>query len=153
MQPDIICLGEPMLEFNEQTDGRYLKGHGGDTSNAAIAAARQNASVGYLTQLGQDAFGTEFLELWQSEGVDTCHVRRRGDARTGIYFVSHDERGHSFTYMRKGSAASLMSPADLPQEYISGARILHVSGISQAISATAADTVFAAMDICRQAGG
>lgn len=142
-----------MLEFNEQTDGRYLKGHGGDTSNAAIAAARQNASVGYLTQLGQDAFGKEFLELWQSEGVDTCHVKQRGDARTGIYFVSHDERGHSFTYMRKGSAASMMSPSDLPLEYISGARILHVSGISQAISATAADTVFAAMEICRKAGG
>ena len=49
MQPDIVCLGEPMLEFNQQPDGRYLAGHGGDTSNTAIAAARQGARVGYLT--------------------------------------------------------------------------------------------------------
>jgi len=153
MYSDIVCLGEPMLEFNEQEDGRFLKGHGGDTSNAAIAAARQGASVGYLTRLGQDDFGDEFLKLWQHEGVDTSQVIRDPVARTGIYFVSHNEKGHSFTYMRKGSAASLISPPDIPEDYVSKARILHVSGISQAISASAADTVFAAIEICRNAGG
>ncbi|WP_434054173.1 MAG: sugar kinase [Roseibium sp.] len=153
MQPDIICLGEPMLEFNEQADGRFLKGHGGDTSNAAIAAARQGASVGYLTRVGRDAFADEFLQLWQSEGVDTSRVVQDPDAPTGIYFVSHNDNGHAFTYRRKGSAASLMTPADLPEDYIAGARILHVSGISQAISADAADAVFTAMDLCRNAGG
>ncbi|MET1416013.1 sugar kinase [Roseibium sp. HPY-6] len=153
MYSDIVCLGEPMLEFNEQKDGRFLKGHGGDTSNAAIAAARQGASVGYLTRLGQDDFGNEFLELWQREGVDTSRVIQDTEARTGIYFVSHTESGHSFTYMRKGSAASLMSPDDIPADYVSNARILHVSGISQAISDTAADAVFAAIEICRNAGG
>ena len=51
MQPQIVCLGEPMLEFNCQSDGRYLSGHGGDTSNCAIAAARQGAlSVGKAVQ-------------------------------------------------------------------------------------------------------
>ncbi|MEC7299611.1 MAG: sugar kinase, partial [Pseudomonadota bacterium] len=56
MTHDILCLGEPMLEFNQQPDGRYLPGHGGDTSNCAIAAARQGARVGYVTHLGADAF-------------------------------------------------------------------------------------------------
>ena len=50
MTPDILCLGEFLLEFNQQPDGNYLPGHGGDTSNAAIAAARQDAGVGYVTQ-------------------------------------------------------------------------------------------------------
>ncbi|MBN9671536.1 sugar kinase [Roseibium aggregatum] len=153
MQPDIVCLGEPMLEFNEQGDGRFLKGHGGDTSNAAIAAARQGASVGYLTRVGSDAFGEDFLRLWQSEQVDTSQIPVDSDAPTGVYFVSHDASGHSFTYRRKGSAASLITPADLSADYIAGARILHVSGISQAISETAADTVFKAIEVCRNAGG
>ena len=60
MQPDIIAYGEPMLEFN-QTGGAgsrsYLQGFGGDTSNAAIAASRQGARVGYLTALGDDVYG------------------------------------------------------------------------------------------------
>ena len=50
---DLICIGEPMMELNRQKDGSaYLAGHGGDTSNAAIAAARQGARVGYLTARG-----------------------------------------------------------------------------------------------------
>ena len=58
MQPEIVCIGEPMLEFNQVRGERsYLPGHGGDTSNCAIAAARQGASVGYWTALGADDFG------------------------------------------------------------------------------------------------
>ena len=89
MQPDIVCLGEPMLEFNRQADGRYLAGHGGDTSNCAIAAARQGASVGYLTRLGDDAFGDSFIALWAAEGVDASHVERDSQAHTAVYFVDH----------------------------------------------------------------
>ncbi len=147
--PDIICLGEPMLEFNQQSNGLYLAGHGGDTSNCAIAAARQGASTGYLTHLGDDAFGDSFMDLWQAENVDESQVRRNPDAHTGIYFVTHGPDGHRFSYFRKGSAASLMQPADLPEAYIAGAKILHVSGISQAISETAVDTVLAAIGIAR----
>ena len=61
MTPDILCLGEPLLEFNQQPDGNYLPGHGGDTSNCAIAAARQGAGVGYITQVGADTFGQSFM--------------------------------------------------------------------------------------------
>jgi len=147
--PDIICLGEPMLEFNQQEDGRYLPGHGGDTSNCAIAAARQGASTGYLCHIGADPFGDSFLELWAAEGVDTSHVKRDPDAHTGIYFVTHTEAGHQFSYFRAGSAASRMQPSDLPADYIAGAKILHVSGISQAISETAAESVSAAIEIAR----
>lgn len=147
--PDIICLGEPMLEFNQQADGRYLAGHGGDTSNCAIAAARQGASVGYLTHLGTDPFGDSFIELWAAEHVDASHVFRNPDAPTGIYFVTHGAQGHQFSYFRKGSAASLMRAADLPADYIANAKILHVSGISQAISETAAEMVLAAIGIAR----
>lgn len=156
MQPDILCLGEPLLEFNQvksaASQGQYLQGFGGDTSNAAIAAARQGAKVGYITAIGYDTFGDDFINLWKREGVDTSSVIRSTSAHTGIYFVSHSDKGHAFNYFRAGSAASLMTPADLPGNAISHAKILHVSGISQAISNSACDAVFAAMDIARAAG-
>ena len=66
--PDILCMGEPMLEFNQHpagADGQriYLEGFGGDTSNAAIAAARSGASTGYVTAIGTDGPG---MPSWRS---------------------------------------------------------------------------------------
>lgn len=153
MTPDILCLGEPMLEFNQQPDGTYLPGHGGDTSNCAIAAARQGASVGYVTHIGADTFGNSFMDLWKAEGIDTSTITQVDHAHTGVYFVTHGSDGHEFSYFRAGSASSLMGPDDLPKEALKAAKILHVSGISQAISATAADAVFRAIEIVKQAGG
>lgn len=149
---DIVCLGEPMLEFDQQVDGAYRRGFGGDTSNAAISAARQGARVGYLTRLGSDQFGDAFMDLWAAEGIDTSQVVRDPDYPTAIYFVTHDEHGHHFSYRRANSAASRMRPGDFPAGYIAAAHILHVSAISQAISASAADTVFDAIDIARANG-
>jgi 2-dehydro-3-deoxygluconokinase len=155
--PDLLCMGEPLLEFNRLPpgpDGRvlYLEGHGGDTSNAAIAAARQGASVGYVTAIGQDGPGQSFLQLWTQEGVDTTTVIRRPDAPTGIYLVTHDAAGHHFTFYRRGSAASRLRPEEVPEAAIRAARILHVSGISQAISESACDAVFHAIGVARSAG-
>lgn len=152
--PQILTLGEPLIEFNQTDPGepRYLQGFGGDTSNAAIAAARQGASVGYLTRIGTDAFGDLFAALWTAEGVDMRGVARVDDAHTAVYFVSHGPQGHTFSYLRAGSAASRMAPHDLPRELIENCRWLHVSGISQAISASACDSVFAAIHIARDAG-
>lgn len=154
MNPEIVCMGEPMLELN-QTDPkekRYLQGFGGDTSNCAIAAARQGGKVGYLTALGQDGFGDAFIELWRREGVDSSRVLRDPDAHTAVYFVTHGRSGHEFSYLRAGSAASRMKPEDVPADYIAAARALHVSGISQAISATACDAVFAAIAAAKSGG-
>ncbi|GIX09927.1 sugar kinase [Elioraea sp.] len=157
MSVDLLCMGEPMLEFNRQPDdgtGRalYLRGFGGDTSNAAIAAARQGVRAGYITAIGTDWAGDAFLRLWAEEGVDTATVIRDPEAPTGVYFVDHDARGHHFTFYRSGSAASRYTPAMLPEAAIRGARIFYASGISQGISASAADAVFRAIEIARAAG-
>lgn len=156
--PDLICLGEPMVEFNQQrtkdADGSdlYKAGFGGDTSNTAIAAARQGAKAGYVTALGADRFGDLLMELWRREEVDAAAVKRDPKAPTGIYFVTHGAAGHQFHYYRAGSAASRMTPADLPRDYLAGAKVLHVSAISQAISESACATVFAAMEAAKAAG-
>jgi 2-dehydro-3-deoxygluconokinase len=151
---DVAALGEAMVEFNQTRPGepQYLQGFGGDTSNAVIAAARAGARTTYLTRLGQDAFGDALEALWQREGVDTSGVERDPAAPTGIYFVTHGPAGHEFAYRRAGSAASRMTPQWLPRSLLRAAKILHVSGISLAISASARETVLEAMAEARRAG-
>ncbi len=154
---DLVCMGEPMLEFNEQptgADGRrlYLEGYGGDTSNAAIAAARQGAHAAYVTAVGRDPAGERFVELWRREGVDVSGVKRSDDRPTAVYFVTHGKAGHEFLYYRRESAASFIAPGDVPEAMIARAKIFYASGISQAISASAADAVFHAIGIARRNG-
>lgn len=150
---DIISLGEAMVEFNQgKSEAAYAAGFGGDTSNCVVAAARQGAKVGYISALGDDAFGEMLKGMWAEEGVDTSTVTTHPTASTGIYFVTHGPDGHHFTYYRKGSAAALMGPADIPAQAIEAAKIFHVSAISQAISETACDAVFAAIDVAKKAG-
>lgn len=155
---DIVALGEAMVEFNQRPQANaddaplYLQGFGGDTSNAAIAAARAGARVAYLTRLGTDRWGERLMALWQRENVATAGVLRDAQAPTGMYFVSHDAQGHHFSYARAGSAASRMQAQDLAHwgDGIAQSQWLHLSGISLAISASACDTAFAAMAHARR---
>ncbi|MBL8288021.1 MAG: sugar kinase [Rubrivivax sp.] len=152
---DIVSLGEPMVEFNQtgEPGGRaYLQGFGGDSSNFAIAAARQGARVAYVSALGDDPYGRMLRALWDREGVDHRGVATDAAAYTAIYFVTHDERGHQFHFFRSGSAASRMTPAALPRTLIEGAKVLHLSGISLAISGQACDTGYAAIEMAHAAG-
>ena len=154
---DVVALGEALVEFNQTRPGepQYLQGFGGDTSNAVIAAARAGARTAYLTRLGSDAFGQALLDLWAREGVDTTAVERDAQHPTGIYFVTHGAAGHEFSYLRAGSAASRMASAwllDAPAAVLQQCHILHVSGISLAVSASACDTAFEAMRVARAAG-
>ena len=153
--PALVSIGEPLIEFNRprEGDGRtWLQGFGGDSQNVAIAAVRQGTSAGYITSLGQDWMGDAFLELWQSEGLDASRVSRHPTAPTGVSFVTHGPAGHKFDYLRKNSAASLMTPETLPADYIAGARYFHLSAIGQAISDSARKTCDAAVSAARAAG-
>lgn len=149
---DILCLGEPLVEFNQVAGAEWRQGFGGDVSNVAVAAARQGASVGLVTRIGADRFGAMLDAMWKAEGVDTSLVTRDATAPTGLYFVTHGPEGHAFEYRRAGSAASRMTPEHLPPT-IAGAAILHLSGITQAISDSARATAEAAIESVRGAGG
>jgi 2-dehydro-3-deoxygluconokinase len=143
---DIVSIGEPLIEFNQTRPGEpaYLQGFGGDSSNMIIAAARSGARAAYVTRIGDDTFGRLFLRLWKEEGVDARGVAVVPHAPTGAYFVTHGPQGHVFSYLRAGSAASLIRPQDLPLDLIRQARVVHASGISMAISPSAAEAVLAA---------
>ena len=150
---DLLAIGEALVELNQPSEGApFVQGFGGDTSNAMIAAARLGADASYFTAIGADRFGQALTELWMREGVDASRIVVNGGAHTGLYFVSHGPEGHEFSYMRAGSAASRIGEQDLPVDRIRETKILHVSGISQAISSSAADAVFAAIDVAHGAG-
>jgi 2-dehydro-3-deoxygluconokinase len=154
MALDIVSLGEPLYEFAQipGEERKYLQGFGGDTSNAAIAAARQGAKVAYVTRLGDDEFGKQFMALWREEGLDTSGVGIDLEAHSGVYFIHYGQQGHVFSYLRAGSAASRMRAEHLPLGLIRSAKFLHASAISQAISASACDTVFAAIAAAKAGG-
>ena len=151
---DVVALGEPMVEFNQTRAGepRYLQGFGGDTSNMVIAAARLGARAAYVSRVGDDEFGRMLLDLWRAEGVGTEGIAVDPAAHTGVYFVTHGANGHVFSYLRAGSAASRMRPDELPLAVIRASRFVQASGISLAISASAADAVLAAFAEARAAG-
>ena len=145
---DIVSIGEPLIEFNQTRPGEpsYLQGFGGDTSNMAIAAARQGARAAYVTRVGDDEFGRLLRNLWAEEKVDASAVATDSSAHTGVYFVTHGPKGHVFSYARAGSAASRMGPEHLPMDLIRKGRFVHASGISMAISDSACDAVLAAFE-------
>lgn len=151
---DILGIGEPLIEMvrlPEMISGRpaYVQGFGGDTSTAMIAAARQGAEVGYISALGDDMFGDAMRVLWTREGVNHDHVLTRAGDPTGVCFIDPDPAGRKFTYARRGSAASLYQPDDLPEAAIAEARIIHLSGITLAISETMRSAALRAVEIAK----
>ncbi len=152
---DILGLGEPLIEMvrlPDDIDGRpaYVQGFGGDTSTAIIAAARQGVSTGYLSAVGDDVFGEALRGLWAREGVDHSHVLTRAGDPTGVCFIDPDPAGRRFTYARRGSAASLFGPGDVPETAIAGAKVLHVSGITLAVSPTMREAARKAIEIAAE---
>ncbi len=155
--PEILSLGEPLIEMVRLPDpieGRpaYVQGFGGDTSTAMIAAARQGGRTGYLSAVGTDMFGQAMMDLWGREGVDASHVVRRDGDPTGVCFIDPDPAARQFTYARRGSAASLYGPDDLPEDAIARAKIFHTSGISMGVSETMRAATFRAADIAKANG-
>ena len=154
--PDIISIGECMIElFSEQpmeTADTFQRSFAGDSLNILVAASRLGTSTGYVTRVGNDPFTSYLLSSWQAEGIDTSHARGV-EGFNAVHFVAQLPGGdREFVYYRKGSAPSTMEPDDLDPEYIGAAKILHVSGIAQAISESAKATTLKAAQIAHERG-
>lgn len=155
---DFLSFGEPLVgmypsqEASSPEEALFKRTWGGDTSNFAIAVARLGHSVSYYSAVGNDPFGNGFLALWKHNGVDTSLVKVDGHRRTGLYFVSFEGEKHTFTYYRKGSAASAMLPDRIPCDIAEKYAVLHLSGISLGMSTAARATGLALMRAFRKAG-
>ena len=154
--PDIVALGECMIELLSDepiAEARsYRKAFAGDTMNAMYMASKLGSSCGYITRLAEDPFSDYLLREWSAQGIDAS-ASRRVPGFTGVHFVTQLPGGErDFLYYRSGSAASTMKPEDLDAGYVENAKVLHVSGILQAVSESCRSTVLEAVRIASEGG-
>lgn len=153
--PVLVAIGEGLLEVGVRGDlpPDYLgRGYGGDVANVAIMAARFGISVRLLTRLGEDAPGRLLLDFWSDEGLDVSRVIVDPAAPTGVYVNAVRASEHRFHYYRSGSAATRLDERDVDGDLLDGAAGLHVSGISLAISESAALAAERAAALARDRG-
>lgn len=140
---DVVCLGESMVTFLPNQPGRladvlsFDRAIGGAESNVACTLARTGHTARWISRVGTDGFGDHLLAAIADCGVDVTHVRRDPLRPTGIYFRTAGDRAggtHEVAYYRAGSAASAMTAAQLDQDAVRAGRILHLSGITAALS-------------------
>jgi 2-dehydro-3-deoxygluconokinase len=157
--PEVVTLGETMIlllaeqpgPLREATTFRRLVA--GAESNVAIGVCRLGHTAGWIGRVGDDELGRALLLRLRGEGVELSHVRADPQAPTGLVIREQREVGPiDVAYYRRGSAASRLSPEDLDEAYIRQARVLHLTGITPALSASCRATVFAAAEIARGAG-
>ena len=104
--PDIVIVGEGMVELSGDSAGGWRLGQGGDTMNSAIHLARLGRNVAYMTALGDDHFSHGLRERWAAEGIDTSLVLTDPGRHPGLYAITNDADGERhFTYWRGDSAA------------------------------------------------
>ncbi|WP_269853534.1 sugar kinase [Streptomyces sp. RPT161] len=138
---DVVCLGESMVTLVPARPGRladvavFHRGIGGAESNVACALARLGHRTRWISRVGADGFGDHLLAEIAAAGVDVGAVRRDGTRPTGIYFKERLADRTAVLYYRSGSAAATMSPRNLDRAAVRSGRLLHLSGITAALSA------------------
>ncbi|MFE0641377.1 PfkB family carbohydrate kinase [Streptomyces sp. NPDC058877] len=133
-----------MVTFLPSRPGRladvpsFTRAIGGAESNVACGLAAAGHRVRWVGRVGRDGFGDHLVDAIAGHGVDVSAVGRDPHRPTGVYFRTDEDRAgdaHEVVYYRAGSAASAMSPATVPYDVVAGARILHLTGITAALSA------------------
>lgn len=156
--PLVVTLGETLALFAQSDVGVLRSGTafefrvGGAESNVAVGLARLGIAACWIGRLGQDSFGDEVVRALRGEGVQVRAVRDRSRP-TGLMVRDRRTSIHQrVTYYRSGSAGSALDEVDLDTEVIAGARILHVTGITMAVSLSAAAAVRHAVRVARAHG-
>ncbi len=159
MSGGLLTFGETLALLAAPGPGA-LRGHrtldlgfGGAESNVAIGASRLGVAVRWIGRVGDDEFGHMILEGIAAEGVDVSGAITDPAAPTALMVRERvTGSGRRVTYYRRGLAGSRLTPDDVPLEAVAAAGLLHVTGITPALSPSARETVFAAADAARAAG-
>lgn len=126
-------------------------GIGGAESNVAVGVARLGGEATWLGRVGPDSTGDLIAARLTAAGVRTLALR--DEAFTGL--MVRYRRSGAFAhvdYHRAGSAGSRLTPADIPSAELTGATILHVTGITPALSESARAAVFQSIETAKSAG-
>lgn len=159
---DIVTLGETMLRLTPPGAGRLDQTRrfevevGGTESNTAVGLSRLGLRCAWISRLPMSPLGDLVAGELSRHGVDVSHVVRREGERLGLYFYEEapPARRPRVVYDRAGSAASHLSPADLDAELFAPGRcrLVHLTGITPAISESARQTTRHVLETARAAG-
>lgn len=144
----VNSLGAGGLEYGTHAEISF----GGAEGNVAICASRLGARAAWVGRLGDDPFGHRIARTLRGEGVE---VFASEDREHFTAMMLKERVGDGMTrvnYLRDGGAGSRMTPADLPGPLFARAAVLHVTGISAGLSASARETIFSAVALAREAG-
>ena len=155
---EVVVVGESLGLLVGEDAGRLSRGDrmrltfGGAESNVAIGVSRLGGSAAWIGRLGADPVGAMILRELRAEGV-AVHAATESAAPTALMLKERVRPGASrITYYRRGQAGSRLSPADVPTDVVTSAKVLHVTGISVALGEGPRDAVTHAVDIARASG-
>lgn len=156
---DLVTLGEAMgvlasRETGPLREGSTLRlGLAGAEATVAIGVTRLGHRASWIGRVGADSVGTTLLDTLRGEGVDLTAAHVDSARPTGLMLrESRTADRVRITYYRAGLAGSRLSPADLDLQLLSSARVLHLTGITPALSASALESVRLAVRTAKQAG-
>lgn len=156
----VVTFGEVMLRLKSPQFERLMQSpileatFGGAEANVAVSLAQFGVHVNFVSALPANPLGDAAMQCLRGFGVDTGCVRRAGD-RIGIYYLETgaNQRPSRVTYDRGGSSISTAATGDFAWSRIfEGADWFHVSGVTPAISQSAADLTLEAIRAARSAG-
>lgn len=155
---DVVTLGETMGLMKAETPGPLAQvsslslGMGGSESNFAIALRRLGTSVTWVGRVGSDSLGDLVLRELAAEGIVVDPLRDAA-APTGLMIKERRTMEQlKVWYYRAGSAGSRLCREDIPVDRIAHARLLHLTGITPALSPEAARAALYALEVARGAG-
>lgn len=143
---EYLTFGEIMLRLKAPNHERLFQSprleatFGGGEANVAVSLANFGLDAGFVSTLPHNDVGAAAIRELRSFGVDVTHIRRQGD-RLGIYFLEAgaNQRASTVVYDRAGSAIAAAQPGDFDwQSIFAGSRWFHITGITPALSASAA---------------
>jgi 2-dehydro-3-deoxygluconokinase len=140
---DVLTAGETMVLLDPDADGEITRGLGftlrlaGAESNFAIGLSRLGVGVTWISRLGTDPFGDVIDDTLRDEGLDLRLVERDSARPTGVFFKWRNDGRSHVLYYRRGSAASALAPEHVPDEALEGVRLVHLTGITTALSDSA----------------
>jgi 2-dehydro-3-deoxygluconokinase len=154
----LVTLGETLALATSSTPGSLAHattldlGIGGAESNVAIGVRRLGGTATWIGRVGADSFGTRVVRELRAEGLDVRAVVD-GDAPTALMVKERRtvEAGRVW-YYRAASAGSRLGPDDVPPDTVRGADVVHLTGITPGLSASAHLAVHAAVDLAAEAG-
>ena len=157
---DVVTLGEAMLRLSPPAGRRLEQATslevyvGGAELSVAIGVARLGLRSAWVTKLHESPLGRIIANHARGLGVDVSKVVWTDAGRTGLYFLEFggSPRPATVLYDRKGSAASRLAPGDVDWRFLKETKLLHVSGITPALSSSVRELTFEAVKAAKRYG-